>query len=471
MQRKTVVVGAGPAGLSAAALLKENGLTPLVVESRPIAGGISRTENYKGFLFDIGGHRFYTHEKRVQKFWENYLGEELLEVKRLSRIFYKGRFIQYPLQALDLLKNLNIKDAVSMVLSFLRSQFKPIRPEPHLEAWVTNRFGKVLYETFFREYTEKVWGIDCQKISSEWASQRIRNLTLSGAIKDAIFPQRNIRSLVRTFQYPAKGPGQLWSKVARSIDREGGNSVFFNTSVSEVHHNGSSINSVLLSDGQRVETSQVISSMPLRSLVRALRPFAPIEVMEALNELKHRSLILVGLILKRPHLFEDQWIYVHTPSLKVGRIQNYKNWSLQMVPESSKTSLGMEYFCSQGDAIWTMENPDLIKLAAKELEHLGLAQAEEVIDGVVHREAFAYPIYEGAYEKHLEVVKDYLSKFLNLQTVGRSAMHRYNNQDHSMLAGFYAAENILGARHDLWTINSDRTYLEKPLTKDIFAEV
>jgi protoporphyrinogen oxidase/GT2 family glycosyltransferase len=424
---------------------------------------LARTETYKGYRFDVGGHRFYTKEPEVHRLWQEVLGEDLLTVRRLSRIYYNGRFFRYPVAVANLVANLGPVELLRMLGSYCRARFLPLEPEDTFEAWVTNRFGRRLYRTFFKTYTEKVWGVPCTSLRADWAAQRIKGLSLITAAKKALFGGNGVRSLSDEFRYPRLGPGQMWEAFRARVERLGG-SVRLNTAVRELHHERGRITRVRVQEGERqfeVAAQSVISSAPLSQLVFALRPAAPPEVIEAARGLRYRDFLIVTLIVGRPDLFPDNWLYIHSPEVRVGRIQNFKNWSKDMVPDPSRTSLGMEYFCSRGDDLWERTDEDLIALASRELEALGLARAAEVCDACVIRQRRAYPVYDETYRRCVEQIRAYLSGFGNLQTIGRNGLHRYNNQDHSVLCGLYAARNVLGATHDLWDVNTDRSYYEE----------
>lgn len=459
-----IIIGAGPAGLTAAYELTKNGHSPLVFESDTLPGGIARTEEYKGYRFDIGGHRFFTQVAEVENLWHEVLGDEFLKVPRLSRIFYQGKFFDYPLNLKTTLSNLGARESVLILLSYLRWKIAPYRQEENFEQWVTNRFGDRLYRTFFKTYTEKVWGISCTEIQAEWAAQRIRGLSLISTIRNAIFGGNKVKSLISEFDYPRLGPGQMWEHFTRKVE-DGGGKVLFHHGVCELHHDNAQITSIVTQnntgDKSTFTAENYISSMPITHLIHALRPAAPSDVIEAAKNLQYRALILVALMVKDDTLFPDNWIYVHTPKVQVGRIQNFKNWSADMVPEPDHSCLGMEYFCSENDALWNLNDTNLLQLAERELEELGLVKHSTVFDGKVVRQPKAYPVYDANYKKYLDVIRLYLTQFHNLQTIGRNGMHRYNNQDHSMLTGLLAARNILGENHDLWNVNTERSYQEE----------
>ncbi|MEA5593356.1 NAD(P)/FAD-dependent oxidoreductase [Rivularia sp. UHCC 0363] len=462
-----LVIGAGPAGLTAAYELVKNGIQPIVLEQADKVGGISRTETYKGYYFDIGGHRFFTKVAEVQQLWNEVLGDEFIKTPRLSRIYYQGKFFQYPLSVFDTLEKLGIYESLLILLSYLKVKQQPLPVEENLEQWVTNRFGVRLYQTFFKTYTEKVWGIPCNQIQAEWAAQRIKGLSVKKAVINAFFGSNDTKTLIKEFDYPLLGPGMMWQRFAEKVEA-GNGKVCLNTRILGLEHNSRRITKVIAqrdSNLVQFEAENFISSMPLTTLVNRLDPPPPIEVLQAANQLKYRDFLIVSLIIDAPDLFPDNWIYIHSPEVKVGRIQNFKNWSPKMVPDSSKTCLGMEYFCNAGDSVWEMSEAELIDLAKTELDTLGLAKGAVIEDGVVIRQPKAYPVYDHEYRQHLKVIQDYLQTFENLQTTGRNGMHRYNNQDHSMLTGLLAAKNILGEKHDLWEVNTERSYYEEFTTK------
>lgn len=458
-----VVIGAGPAGLSAAYDLVRCGIQPIVFEKSGTVGGIARTENYKGYHFDVGGHRFFSKNEYINRLWQKMLGENLLKVQRLSRIYYKGRFFNYPLVPSNALANLGPLESVLILLSYLRAQLRPNMEENTFEQWVSNRFGSRLYRTFFKTYTEKVWGIACNQIRADWAAQRIKGLSLMAAVSNAILRTQKARTLVNQFAYPLKGPGMMWRSFQQAIEA-GGGQIHFDSEVLQIgYENGRVVRVSCSQNGQLFDmpADHVISTMPIDRLVRALHRSVPSEVADAADGLSYRSFVIVNLIVRRRELFKDQWIYVHSPEVLVGRIQNFKNWSAAMVPDPEMSSVGMEYFCNEGDEIWTMPDAQLIALATSELDELGLAQGQEVVDGFVVRQSQAYPVYDQDYRDNLQIIKDFLNGIQNLQTIGRNGMHRYNNMDHSMLTGMLAAKNVLGEQHDIWNVNEDEEYLEE----------
>jgi protoporphyrinogen oxidase len=463
---RTVVIGAGPAGLTAAYLLAKEGYAVTVLEGDDIVGGISRTAQYKGFRFDIGGHRFFTKIAPVEALWHEVLGDEFIKVPRMSRIHYNGNYFDYPLKAANALKGLGLWNAIRIVLSYLRSHWWPNPVEENFEQWVTNRFGRRLYLIFFKTYTEKVWGIPCTEIRAEWAAQRIQGLSLAKAILSAAALNKRstaIKTLINEFEYPRLGPGQMW-EMTRDRLVEMGHQVHMKHYVTAIELKDGKAVAVRAStpDGEkRFEADHVINTMPVRTLVRSLQPAAPAAVRESAEGLGYRDFLVVALMLDRSDLFPDNWIYIHTPGVMVGRIQNFNNWSRAMVPVPGMTCLGMEYFCFEGDGLWASPDADLVKRAATELEALGLARASDVKDGTVIRMPKAYPIYDSKYRDCLDGVRRFIDPIPNLHTVGRNGMHKYNNQDHSMLTAMFAVQNMKGASHDIWEVNTDFEYHEE----------
>ncbi len=465
-QRNVVIIGAGPAGLTAAYELSKRGVPAIVVEADNTVGGLSRTVNYKGYLFDIGGHRFFTKWDEVERIWHEILDKKFLRRPRLSRIFYRKKFFFYPLKAKNALFGLGALESVRILFSYLWSRLFYYHNEQNLEQWVSNRFGKRLYQIFFKTYTEKVWGVPCTEIRAEWAAQRISGLSLTSAVRNALFKQKkhSVKTLINQFQYPERGPGQMWETLAdHLIDR--GCQVLLERPVTRICHNGNGVTHLETrgpNGDERFAGTDFISSMPIRELINSLDPPAPEAVRRAANKLRYRDFLIVSLVVNRKDVMPDNWIYIHEPGVRVGRIQNFKNWSPAMVPDPSKTCLGMEYFVFENDDLWSSPDEKLIELAKREIAELGLARPEEIEDGAVVRMQKAYPMYDNGWTRQVDLIRRYLEKTLpNLQLVGRNGMHKYNNQDHSMMTALCAARNILGAAHDLWAINTEPEYHEE----------
>ena len=470
---QTVIIGAGPAGLTAAYELGRHGAPALVLEGSKEMGGISRTATYRGFRFDIGGHRFFSKMPEINAIWGDVLGEEFLERPRLSRIHYRGHFFDYPLRPVNALRGLGLLESARVIASYGRAHLDRSRhPDRNFEEWVSRRFGHRLFEIFFKTYTEKVWGIPCQDISADWAAQRIKDLSLTKAVLNAFTGriggarQAVTTSLIDRFHYPRRGPGMMWEHMRdRIIDH--GNTVLPGVRVGAVAHRRGRVECVhgRGPDGERVEFGgdQFISTMALRDLIVALDPPPPDEVLRAAHALRYRDFLSVVLIIDRPDVFPDNWIYIHSPEVKLGRIQNYKNWSPEMVPDARMTALGLEYFLWDSDPEWNWPDAQLIDLGIRECTQLGLIRPSEVRDGTVVRAEMAYPIYDHEYQRWVGIIRDYLGDhFQNLQTIGRNGLHRYNNMDHSMLTGLYAAGNVLGDQppRNVWSVNMEAQYHE-----------
>ncbi len=474
---ETLVIGAGPAGLTAAYLLSKQGRPVTVLERDPAqVGGISRTVSHNGYLFDIGGHRFFSKSKAVVDLWDEILPNDFIERPRLSRIYYRGRYYAYPLKAFEALRNLGLFTSAACVASYLYARMRPVRDPKNFHAWVRNQFGERLFSIFFKTYTEKVWGMSCDAISADWAAQRIKGLDLGAAIRDGIKRSLGLRkapkaggpvikTLIESFRYPRRGPGMMWEAAAARIQAQGGR-VLLDRGVDALSYDaGTGIWTVAArsADGSRetFTARHVISSAPVRELVDAIRP-RPLSTFNA-RSLKYRDFLTVALIAKSQKNFPDNWIYIHDPSVQVGRVQNFRSWSPEMVPDDDHTCLGLEYFCFEGDGLWTASDEELVALAKREIGQIGLIDPADVVDACVVRQPKAYPVYDADYAGHVVTVRRELERdFPSLHLVGRNGMHKYNNQDHAMMTAMLTVENILGGRrrHDVWQVNEDAEYTE-----------
>jgi len=472
LSAETIVIGAGPAGLTTAYRLARDGHSVLVLEQDPkYVGGISRTVNHKGFLFDIGGHRFFSKSKEIVDLWDEILPDDFIEWPRLSRIYYRGKFFSYPLKAFEAFRKLGPIESLACVLSYAKARVSPIESPRTFHEWVRNQFGERLFSIFFKTYTEKVWGMSCDEISADWAAQRIKGLDLRSAVMDGV--RRSLgrsangkataKTLIESFRYPRRGPGMMWDAAARKIMVAGGR-VVMDRKVDKLHWEEASqlwTVEVTRGDGSReTYTAQhVVSSAPVRDLVRSIAP-APISTMHA-RALSYRDFLTVVLMGRSSVELDDNWVYIHDPAVKVGRVQNFRSWSPELIPDATSTSLGLEYFCFEGDGLWTSSDDDLIALAKAEIGKIGLMRPEDVADACVVRQPKAYPVYDDAYADNIAMVRrDLTSQFPTLHLVGRNGMHKYNNQDHAMMTGLLTALNIEAGRavYDVWQVNEDAEY-------------
>jgi protoporphyrinogen oxidase len=458
----TLVLGGGPAGLTAGYMLGKGGRDVIVLEAEDQVGGLAKTVERDGYRFDLGGHRFFTKALEVDDLWHEVLGDEFLRRPRMSRIYWNNRYLDYPLRGPDVIRKLGPVELARCMASYLAAAVSPKREEESLEQWVTNRFGRRLFELFFQSYNEKVWGVPASEIRAEWAAQRIKGLSFFSAARAAFFGNKGnkIKSLISEFNYPRYGPGQMWDAMTEAIRTQGGE-VVLSAPVTRLELAGSRVVEVEAGGVAYTLPEAVISSLPLREVVRMASPPVPRDVLEAAGGLRYRDFLTVALVVDGNDLFPDNWIYVHDPSVRVGRIQNFRSWSPWMVPDPAKACVGMEYFCFAGDDLWSMGDDDLVELAAGELAKLRLAPKAKVERGYAIRVPKAYPIYDADYARRVQVIRRFVDNVENLQQVGRNGLHRYNNSDHSMLTAMRAVDNLItGADHDIWAVNAESVYHE-----------
>ncbi len=465
---KTVIMGGGPAGLSAGYNLKKNGVEVVLFEADSQVGGISKTVKYKEYYFDLGGHRFFTKFNEVNELWKEILEDDFRKTHRLSRIYYKNKYFNYPLTAMNALLGVGILDTFVILLSYFKIKVFPFKKEETFEQWVSNRFGKKLYSIFFKTYTEKVWGIPCSTLQAEWSAQRIKGLSLTSAIINAFFKPKknNIKTLIDEFYYPVYGPGMMYTEMKNKIENMEGK-VYLDSKVIGVNHKDFMIKSVEYIDSEgntKIEVGDdFISSIPITELINILTPSVDEELLEASKKLRYRSIITIDIVINKKDVFPDNWIYIHSPEVKLGRIQNFKNWSTRMVPDEGKTSLGLEYFCDEGDEFWEMQDEELFRFAATEVEKIKICKGLEIEDYTIVRVPKAYPVYDLEYNKYLKIIERHIKKFTNLQLIGRYGLFKYNNMDHSILTALYASNNIIQGKYlnDTWKVNTDDEYHEE----------
>jgi len=469
------IIGAGPAGLTAGYLLTKAGLSVAVIEKdADYVGGISRTVEHQGYRFDIGGHRFFSKSRQVVDLWNEILPDDFIERPRMSRIYYEGKFYSYPLRAFEALWNLGIVRSALCMASFAKAQLFPNKRVRSFEDWTVNQFGWKLYSIFFKTYTEKVWGMPCDTMSADWAAQRIKGLSLWSAVLDGLKRSLGLnrapndgmqaKTLLETFRYPRLGPGMMWDAARDRIVASGRGEVLMGHALKQLAGDGAQGWRLTASHDQGetvIHARHAISSAPMRELAARLHPLPATSL--AAKQLRYRDFLTVALQIRADDLFPDNWIYIHDSQVKVGRIQNFRSWSPEMVPDESVACVGLEYFCFEGDGLWSKDDAGLVELATRELAHLGLVSAEQVIGGVVVRQEKAYPVYDEDYAAHVEALRQELeARYPTLHLVGRNGMHRYNNQDHAMMTAMLTVENILaGSRvYDVWCVNEDAEYHE-----------
>jgi len=474
------IIGAGPAGLTAGYLLSRQGFSVAIIEKDPHAvGGISRTVEHEGYRFDIGGHRFFSKSQQVVDLWDELLPDDFIQRPRMSRIYYEGKFYSYPLRAFEALGNLGIVRSTACMVSYGMSRLFPIRDVRSFEDWTCNQFGKKLYSIFFKTYTEKVWGMPCDEMSADWAAQRIKGLSLGAAVFDGLKRSLGLnkrpnngmatKTLLETFRYPRLGPGMMWD-AARDRIVEAGGLVLMGHGLKQLAGDGQGGWRMTATyagqngaDGGEtvIRSKHAISSAPMRELAARLHPL-PQSTLEA-SRLRYRDFLTVALKIRSEDLFPDNWIYIHDSKVRVGRIQNFRSWSPEMVPDSDVACVGLEYFCFEGDDLWASSDDALIALATREMATLGLVKPEQVIGGAVVRQEKAYPVYDDEYAANVDAMRKELEVTSpTLHLIGRNGMHRYNNQDHAMMTAMLTVENIIAGErvYDIWCVNEDAEYHE-----------
>ena len=471
------IVGAGPAGLTAGYLLTKAGKSVAIIEQdETYVGGISKTVEHEGYRFDIGGHRFFSKSQQVVDLWNEILPDDFIQRPRMSRIYYEGKFYSYPLRAFEALRNLGLWRSAMCMLSYGKARVFPNRDIRSFEDWTSNQFGKKLYSIFFKTYTEKVWGMPCNEMSADWAAQRIKGLSLWSAVVDGLKRSlglnklndgsgKQAKTLLETFRYPRLGPGMMWEAARDKILATGKGQVVMGHSLKQLASDGGTGWRMTAAgkDGSEVviRADHAISSAPMRQLAARLHPL-PETTLEA-KKLRYRDFLTVALMIRSEDLFPDNWIYIHDSKVKVGRVQNFRSWSPEMVPDEGVACVGLEYFCFEGDGLWSMKDDDLVELAKKEMDILGLVSPDKVIGGAVVRQEKAYPVYDEDYAANVDAMRHELEdRFPTLHLVGRNGMHRYNNQDHAMMTAMLTVENILAGEriYDTWCVNEDAEYHE-----------
>lgn len=473
------IIGAGPAGLTAGYLLTKQGKSVAIIEKdETYVGGISRTVEHDGYRFDIGGHRFFSKSQQVVDLWNEILPDDFIQRPRMSRIYYEGKFYSYPLRAFEALGNLGLLRSSACMVSYLRYKLFPIKNVKSFEDWTTNQFGKKLYSIFFKTYTEKVWGMPCDEMSADWAAQRIKGLSLWSAVIDGVKRSlglnkapndgQAVKTLLETFRYPRLGPGMMWDAAKRHIEASGKGQVMMGHALerlAKIGPNDEGFDWSMSANGPggsaTIRAKDVISSAPMRELSKRIHPL-PQSTLQA-DRLRYRDFLTVALMVKSEDLFPDNWIYIHDDRVQVGRVQNFRSWSPEMVPDEDMACVGLEYFCFEGDGLWSSSDEDLVAQATREMEILGLCDPATVVSGAVVRQEKAYPVYDDEYEANVEAMRRELEqKHPTLHLVGRNGMHRYNNQDHAMMTAMLTVENILAGKsvYDTWCVNEDAEYHE-----------
>ena len=466
LKKKIIIIGAGPAGLAAASELNKKKLKSTIFEKSNVVGGLARTVKLGNNLFDIGPHRFFTKNNEINKFFINYAGKDLIKVKRLTRILYQNKLFNYPLSPVNTFFTLGIYNGITIFFSYLLSLLFFKKKISSFEDWVIKNFGKKLYYTFFKTYTEKVWGISCKQIGSDWASQRIKGLNFASIILSFFFKKNKAKSLIDEFYYLKFGAGNLYENIKKKLLKKK-NKIIFNQKVVKYNFDQKTFNikSVVIEDKdlkrKEVLGDYFLSSAPITEVIKSFSITLPNNIKKIIYNLKYRNHIGVKLVIKGK-IFEDNWIYVHSPEVKVARISNYKNFSKYMGENKESNPVTMEYFCNENDKFWNLSDQTIISIAKKELEFLELAKKNQITDSYVIRSEKAYPVIEKGYQQKIDEIKKWLSQIKNFIPIGRTGMFKYNNQDHAILTGLIGARKICDDNSlDPWLVNIDAEYHEE----------
>ena len=473
--KKAIIMGAGPAGLTAAYELIRNNIKPVIIEKDSVVGGIARTVKYKEYRFDIGGHRFFTKNEEVEKLWEDILGEDFLTRNRLSRWYYNKKFFNYPINPLEILKIFGLQESAKIIASYAKAKIFP-KKEKNIEDWYINQFGEYLAKPFFIDFNKKLWGVPCNKLNMDFGKQRVKGVSFYSIIKEHVkkilrINREDVKSLISKFRYPKYGPGMMWEEMKRKIEKKGGK-FLMESEVVSINHENNKIVSVTVKNKNKkknIPGKYFLSSIPLKELIMKMNPKPEAEIVKAAESLKFRAFVAVALVLNKEKIFPDTWIYTHDKGMACIRIQNFNNWSPFLVPKG-KTCLGFEYTCNFNDEFWNLDDEGIRKIAIEDLEKAGFAEKKEVVDSKIIRLKDVYPVYTLDYKEKVSIIKRYIDKFnknfKNIQPIGRGGMHKYNNMDHSMMTALLAARNILGKEYDIWKVNTDAEYHEEEKEKN-----
>lgn len=468
-QFKVAIIGAGPAGITCAYELAKRGIEVHVYEAGAQVGGLAKTIDLWGNKLDLGPHRFFSHDARVNQLWLEVVGRDYKMVKRLTRVYYKNRFYFYPIRPLDALRKLGLASSIKCLISYFAEKLFPVKQDGSFENWVISRFGKQLFTIFFKTYSEKLWGLPCADLDADFAAQRIKKFSLGEAIKHGLGWRVHHKTLIDEFAYPIYGTGMVYERMEAKIRKCGGN-VFLQTPVKRIVTEHNQVSGIELVNGQTIAYNHVVSTMPFTSMVKQL-PGVPPHIAAMAKSLRFRNTILVYLLIDGSDLFPDNWLYIHSEELRTGRITNFNNWVPEIIHNPKTTTVALEYWCNDEDDIWKEVDEQLIHLATTEFLSTGLNKRKRVLQGYVYRIPRCYPVYKRGYKVPLKQMESFVSGIKGLSVIGRYGSFKYNNQDHSILMGLLAAENIADHKHhNLWNVNSDyENYQEKPIVSEVFT--